>query len=349
MTALLHKPKLTMPFISVDPLRVLVNRNHAIESVHEIDITLCDADGQVILGMGAIENPIFPRSAMKPLQAIALMELLAEEGDNHPAFTMAEKALICASHNGEPFHAEAVKTLLGKYNISPSELICGAHWSLDQQSLIEQVRSLDVPDKTHNNCSGKHAGMLILAHLLTGSHAGYADIAHQAQQRILGVLEMMTGIDLMTHSHGIDGCGAPVYSAPLGNWARAFALFAGGGVLPEAREKACLDLRKAIAENPLYIAGHNRACSAINAAYGEAITAKVGAEGVYSAAFHELGLGLMLKTRDGNKRGAEVAIGAVIRAIGYEMPEPLSAYFTPILRNWAGTEVGDITVENLPL
>ena len=349
MTALLQKPKLSMPFISDDPLRILVNRNHALESVHEIDIALCDAEGQIILGMGAIESPIFPRSAMKPLQAIALMELLAEQGDNSPALTMAEKALICASHNGEAFHSEGVKKLLKKFNITPDDLICGAHWSLDQQSLIEQVRSFDAPDKTHNNCSGKHAGMLILAQLLTGSVSGYAEFAHQAQQRILGVLEMMTGTDLMTHNHGIDGCGAPVYSAPLGNWARAFALFAGGGIIPQAREAACLELRKAIAENPLYIAGHNRACSAVNAAYGEAITVKVGAEGVYSAAFHELGLGLMLKTRDGNKRGAEVALGAVIGAIGYEMPDVLIPYFTPILRNWAGTEVGDITLDNLAL
>ena len=349
MTARLQKPKLTLPFISDDPLRILVNRNQAVESVHEIDIALCDADGQVILGMGAIEKPIFPRSAMKPLQAIALLELLAEKGDGQPVLTMAERALICASHNGEAFHSKAVKTLLAKFNISPDKLICGAHWSLDQQSLIEQVRALDAPDKTHNNCSGKHAGMLILALLLTGSVAGYAEFSHQAQQRILGVLEMMTGTDLMTHSHGIDGCGAPVYSAPLGNWARAFALFAGGGILPMTRERACLDLRKAIAENPLYIAGHNRACSAVNKAYGEAITVKVGAEGVYSAAFHELGLGLMLKTRDGNKRGAEVALGAVIRAIGYQMPDALTPYFTPILRNWAGTEVGDITLDNLAL
>ena len=349
MTQHFQKPKIARPFISEEPLRILVNRNHAVESVHEIDIALCDSDGQVIFGMGDVEKPIFPRSAMKPLQAIALIEMLIEAGDDCPPLSSAERALICASHNGEPLHSDGVKRLLQKFDIAPDELICGAHWSLAQTSLIEQVRALDAPDKTHNNCSGKHAGMLILAKLLTSSPSGYADIAHQAQQRILGVLEMMTGSDLMTYSHGIDGCGAPVYSAPLGNWARGFALFAGGGILPKLREQACGELRQSIAANPLYIAGHNRACSAVNEAYGEAITVKVGAEGVYSAAFHELGLGLMLKTRDGNKRGAEVGLGAVIRALGYDMPEALIPYFKPIVRNWAGKEVGDITIENLPL
>ena len=93
----------------------------------------------------------------------------------------------------------------------------------------------------------------------------------------------------------------------------------------------------------LLIAGHGRACSAINAAYGEAITVKTGAEGVYSAAFHELGLGAVVKARDGNKRGAEVAIGAVIRALGYPIEESLKDFFQPKLFNWAGDEVGDIT------
>ena len=138
-----------------------------------------------------------------------------------------------------------------------------------------------------------------------------------------------------------------MFSAPLGNWARAFALFAGGGELPEARHNACQRIRKSIAAKPLYIAGHDRACSAINSAYGEAITVKTGAEGVYSAAFHELGLGAVLKARDGNKRGAEVAIGAVIRALGYPTDGLVKNFFKPKVLNWAGEEVGDITLSQI--
>ena len=127
-----------------------------------------------------------------------------------------------------------------------------------------------------------------------------------------------------------------MFSAPLGNWARAFALFAGGGDLPEARHEACQRIRKSIAAEPLFIAGQGRACSAINAAYGETMTVKTGAEGVYSAAFHELGLGAAVKARDGNKRGAEVAIGAVIRALGYPIQKSVKGFFQPKLLNWAG-------------
>ena len=120
------------------------------------------------------------------------------------------------------------------------------------------------------------------------------------------------------------------------------ALFAGGGDLPDASHEACQRIRKSIAAEPLLIAGHGRACSAINAAYGESITVKTGAEGVYSAAFHELGLGAVVKTRDGNKRGAEVAIGAVFRALGYPIEKSVKGFFQPKLLNWAGDEVGDM-------
>ena len=339
-------PLITLPHIQQDPLRVLVTRADAVESCHDVDIALCDGDGQVILGMGQYESVIYPRSAMKPLQALALLELLDELGITN--IDEAEYALFCASHNGEALHSDAVIKVLQKFDISPDELVCGAHWSLDQETLIHQVRHMSAPQKAHNNCSGKHAGMLILAKLLTGSTAGYEASHHACQQKILGVLEAMTGSDLTAHTIGIDGCGAPVYRAPLGNWARAFALFASGGVLPPAREQACLRLRRAIARYPDYIAGQNRACSAVNQAYGEAMTVKVGAEGVYSAAFHHLGLGLMLKTRDGSKRGAEVALGAVVKLLGFDLVPAVLPYFEPDIYNWAGTKVGAIKIDNWP-
>jgi len=338
---------LDSPFISSEPLLIAVNRSTAIESIHEVDIALCDGEANILFGMGDYEGEIFPRSAMKPLQAIALIELL-NKTNAQGSVTAAEIALICASHNGEEFHSKAVKSLLAKFDISHEELICGAHWSLEQESLIEQVRTFEHPDKTHNNCSGKHAGMLILAKLLTGDTKNYAEINHQAQQLILDKLQMMTGENLLAYVTGIDGCGAPVYRAPLKSWARAFALLAGGGDLSEQIRDACSKIRQSIAYNSYSIAGRNRACSAINKTYAEAITAKVGAEGVYSAAFHDFQLGLMLKARDGSRRSAEAALGAVFKIMGYPVYEDVEQYFRPQIFNWAGTQVGNITIENLP-
>ncbi len=332
------QPLLKLPYHQTEPMVLHLRRGGGIESSHEVDIALVDKDGAVIVGCGAVERDIFPRSAIKPLQAIALLELL----DDDVALSADDIALICASHNAEAFHTEQVQALLVKFGFSSADLICGSHWSLDQATLIAQARTLDRPNKLHNNCSGKHAGMLALASVLGASPKNYGAIGHPVQQRILGVLEALSGADLLTHSCGIDGCGAPALSGNLGNWARAFAVFADPDELPQKRQQAIARIRGSIAASPLFIAGNGRGCSAIAGVYGERITAKVGAEGVYGAAFNDLGLGLMLKTRDGNRRGAEMALGVIIRGLGYETPPELDGFFNPILRNWAGEPVGDV-------
>ncbi|MBT6416068.1 asparaginase [Candidatus Puniceispirillum sp.] len=337
-------PRQTLPLHSDAPLIVNVNRNHTMESYHAVDIAVCDADGKVIIGLGDVERPIFPRSAMKPLQAIALAEKYVQ-GDMMPAIEDSEWSIICASHNGQPIHSAAVSQLLKKFNLEPSCLICGAHWSIERNAMVEQVQNLKAPERIHNNCSGKHSGMLVLAHLMGVTNEGYAAITHPVQQSIIGVLDAMTGVDILSFTHGFDGCGAPAVSAPLGNWARAFALFADHDQLPPHRAEACARITRGIASAPLLLAGERRLCSALATAFGASITAKTGAEGVYAAALHELGLGVMLKCRDGQTRAAEVALGAVLHAIGYDMPASLDPFFRPILRNWEGDEIGDITVD----
>ena len=190
------KPLIDLPRNSQVPLNVHINRNGFKESLHQVDVAVCDADGSVILGMGDVESVIFPRSAMKPLQSIALVELLKTVEDI-PEISEAEVALICASHNGETLHTEAVQGLLGKFDISIDELVCGAHWSMHQETMVSQVRSMDEPHNAHNNCSGKHAGMLVLSKLMSGKTFGYANLTNAAQQQILATLEFMTGLDLM--------------------------------------------------------------------------------------------------------------------------------------------------------
>jgi len=340
----MRQPRQTLPIISNEPMLVSVRRGGAEESCHAVDVALVDGDGTVLIELGDVERPVFPRSAMKPLQAIALVEkLISLEGVDR--LSKAELSLLCASHNGQTFHVDAVRKLLAKFDLAEDLLRCGAHWSHDQTTLIEQVRQLEQPSRVHNNCSGKHSGMVVLAGLIGAPSEGYADLTHPVQQAILGVLESMTGIDLLQFAHGIDGCGAPALSGPLGNWARGFALFADGGVLSAARAEACRLLRDGIAAAPQMIAGDRRLCSALAAAYGPLMTAKIGAEGVYSCAFHELGLGLMMKARDGNGRAVEVALGAVIHLLGFDIPADLGAYFTPHLANWEGDLVGDIVIK----
>ena len=139
-------PLADLPRNSHHPHEVHINRNGFKESLHEVDVAVCDADGSVILGMGDVESVIFPRSAMKPLQSIALIELL-KTLENVPEFSEAEVALICASHNGEILHTEAVTGLLCKFDISIDELVCGAHcqcirrqWCLRSEVWMNLIR-----------------------------------------------------------------------------------------------------------------------------------------------------------------------------------------------------------------
>ena len=342
----MRKPRLPLPHMDPAPLSVIVERGQAKESEHLVDLAVVDSDGNVVLGFGDIEREIFPRSAMKPLQSIALAELLCQHPEKG-SLTPSEYALITASHNGEDIHVEGVHALLERFGIDPDHLICGAHWSLDQATSLQQARSLAQPTKAHNNCSGKHAGMLVLAQLMGVSLEGYHKVTHPVQQRILGVMEQMTGLDLMDYPYGIDGCGAPAVSGPLGNWARGFAIFADRSMVPDHRADAISAIRQGVAAAPLMIAGHGRCCSGVAASYGDVMTVKTGAEGVFAAAFHDLGLGLTLKTRDGNKRGAEAALGAVIHILGYDAQPELEPFFAPILKNWAGEPVGKVTVPQI--
>ena len=336
-------PRISLPLISDEPLHVSVTRGGAEESCHAVDVALCDADGGVLVGLGEVERMVFPRSAMKPLQAIALSE--AWEGlDEVMRLTPAEMSLVCASHNGQQEHVDAVRGLLGRFGLSEDVLSCGPQWSGDQPTLVVQARNLETPGRIHNNCSGKHAGMMVLAQCLGHDPSGYAVLQHPVQQAILGTLEAMVGLDLTTGPHGIDGCGAPALSAPLGNWARGFALFAGGGELPAGRMAACNRIRQGIAAAPRMIAGDRRLCTALAESVGDRITAKTGAEGVYAAAFHDFGLGAMVKARDGNGRAAGAAIAALIHALGYDLDDNIRTLSLPSLTNWAGDHVGDIRV-----
>ena len=323
-----------------DPIHIIAERAGAMESSHLVDGVICDANGAVIKAYGDYDRLVFPRSAIKPLQAIALVEWLMAHG-RADALSDDDYSVICASHNGEPAHVKAVDSLLSSFGIDKDLLHCGAHWSNHQPSCLAQAKSMEAPQKIHNNCSGKHAGMLVLGQLLGALPQGYADVLHPVQKAIIAVIDEMADMKTLDYSYGIDGCGAPAFSAPMTRWARAFAQFTRRG---DSRGTACQRIAEAIAASPFLIGGTGRACTDVNRAYGADLTVKIGAEGVYGIAAHRFGLGAMLKVRDGNMRIAGVALGKILADIGYAQNPALAGHFAPTLTNWAGDEVGRITL-----
>ena len=324
------------------PMEIEVTRGAMVESRHRVRFAVSDGAGRLLRHGGDPEAPIYARSAIKPLQALALVETGAAEayglGD-------AEIALACASHAGEPRHIETVTAWLERIGLAIEDLECGAHLPSREPAAHAMIRHGAAARAIHNNCSGKHSGFLTTALQLGAPTEGYIRYEHPVQQRVLGILESLTGLDLGGAPRGIDGCGIPVIGIPLGNIALAFARFAAPDDQPEARQAACARIRRAMAAEPFMVAGTGRFCTDLMTATGETVLVKTGAEGVYCAALPTLGLGIALKAEDGAGRAAECAMAGLLRELGVlseAAQAALTERFEKPLRNWAGTEVGRI-------
>ena len=210
-----------------NPILVEVTRGSLVESRHSGAIAIADAQGHLLLGLGDVGRPVFPRSAVKALQAIPLVESGAAD-----AFGLGEDelAVACASHSGDPVHLEAVRSLLAKAGLDESDLACGAHWPVSEAATRELIRAGRRPQAIHNNCSGKHAGMLATAVYLGLDPRGYERPDHPLQVMIARIISETCGVELERARMGIDGCSVPTWALPLGALAQGFAAKSGDRV-----------------------------------------------------------------------------------------------------------------------
>ncbi len=322
---------------TANPVLVEATRGAMVESRHRGAFAVVDAEGRVVASAGDTERPIYARSAIKPLQAIPLVESGAAE-----AFGLGdgEIALACASHCGEPRHVAAVTAWLARIGCSVADLECGAHPPFDERALAELLGARGTPNAAHNNCSGKHSGFLTLARHLGLPTQGYIRFGHGVQQRVLGTLESMTGLDLGGAPRGVDGCGIPVIAVPLGNLALAMARLADPADQPEPRQAACARIRAAMAAEPFMISGTGRFCTRVIAETGGRALVKTGAEGVYSGALTEAGLGIALKIDDGAGPAAEAVMAGLLARFG--LLDAAHELCAPRLSNHAGAVVGEL-------
>ncbi|MGN6772285.1 MAG: asparaginase [Rhizobiaceae bacterium] len=325
-----------------DPVLVEVTRGGRVESRHRGAIAILDADGGVHMALGDIDRPVFPRSAVKSIQALPLVESGAAD-----AFGFGEKelALACASHSGEPAHVALAGSMLKRAGLDRTALECGAHWPSRQEVTIELARSGATPTALHNNCSGKHSGFLSVCQHCGIDHHGYVRMDHRLQDMVRDALEGVTGATHGLDNSGTDGCSIPTYAIPLKSLALGFARMATGTRLGPKRAAAAKRLFSACMAEPFYVAGTERACTKIMEAGKGRVFVKTGAEGVYCAAVPELGLGIALKCDDGAGRASETVISSILAHLLRDDVE-LSGKFANLahstLRNWNGIEVGDI-------
>jgi L-asparaginase II len=330
-----------------NPVLVEALRGGIVESFHRGSVAVVDATGAVHTAWGDIDRAIFPRSAVKLLQALPLV---ASGAADAWGLNDAELALACASHGGEPAHAATAASMLHKAGLDERALECGTHWPYHDGALKALAAHGQTPSALHNNCSGKHSGFLCLGCHRAGRPGaleavrGYIQPEHPVMREVTAALQRATGHNLAATARGVDGCSIPTFAIPLRRLAHAFAKVAAGQGLGGGLDAAAQRLRQAIARAPKMVAGTGRVDTRLMAHFGERVCCKGGAEGVHCMALPELGLGVAVKMDDGNNaRAADVVTAALIGRLlpcSTDDQAVVASMADVALRNWNGLEVG---------
>lgn len=325
-----------------NPVLCEVTRGGQVESWHRGAFAVVDADGAVVLAGGDIDTPVYPRSAVKAIQALTLVESGAADAYG---FGDRELALACASHGGEAFHVEGVTGMLKSAGLTVDALECGAHWPSIAKAAAKLSERGEKPTQLHNNCSGKHTGFLCASVHKGIDHRGYIQRDHPIQREVVAALEHVIGASHSVGNCATDGCSIPTHAVPLQDLAGGFARMATGIGLEPARAVAAKRLFAACMNQPLYVDGTGQPCAALLTAGQGQLFAKNGAEGVYCGALPTLGLGIAVKIDDGTMRAAVVAFAAVIMAL-IENNDGLRERVAPLARhpllNQNKFEIGEI-------
>ncbi|MBL8628660.1 MAG: asparaginase [Rhodospirillaceae bacterium] len=327
----------------MNPVLVEVTRgdalgNEQVESIHRGAACVVDIDGKVVHAWGDVEAITCPRSAVKPMQNLPLIEAGAAD-----AFHLSEEelALACASHSGEPTHTERVAAWQKRVGLSVDDLECGAHPPTHIPSYETLIREGQRPCPLHNNCSGKHSGFLCLAMHMGAGTKGYVSPTHAVQRAALMAVSDMANVDLNAMPLVRDGCNAPNVFMPLRNLALAWARFGAPDKLATVRKTANKKLLHAMKAQPYLFSGTDRPCKIITENLHGAGVAKVGAEGVFAACIPEQGLGIAVKIDDGAARAASVAITSILKKLGaLKDTKAVSNLLTVPHKAWAGPETG---------
>jgi L-asparaginase II len=301
------------------------------ESVHAGDVAVVDADGRLHAFAGDPDIPLFARSSMKPLQASVSLSLAPFD------FELREVAVMCASHNAEPVHLEAVRSLLARAGVPESALLCPATRPWDEAAAMAAPERVAI----NSDCSGKHGGMLSACQAQGWPLASYRSADHPLQGVVHSTVLAATGLPSV--HVGVDGCGVPVHGMPIRAMALIYARLAAperwGGLESHVRRAV-----EAMTAEPYMVAGRNRPDTAVMQV-APGLVVKGGAEGLMCAAWPDRGLGVAVKIRDGAPRASGPALIhalASLGALGEEQVASIGPFARPAVLG-GGESVGELT------
>ncbi|MBV9270091.1 MAG: asparaginase [Candidatus Eremiobacteraeota bacterium] len=321
---------------------VEVLRGPLVESVHEVAACAVDGDGKVLFSLGTIDVPVYLRSTAKPFIAATAVQHGVVERFGLDA---REIAVMAASHSGEPFHVDAVRSILKKIGLKESALKCGPHAPYNAEAAKDLQRRGMQPGAVHNNCSGKHAGILALCKVLGADPETYLEASNPAEQEILTFCARLSDESVDSLPIGVDGCGIPVYATPLRNAALSFARLATLRGIDERDARALGVVRSAMMAYPEYVSGTKEFDAELMRSDSDNIVCKGGAEGVHGSAVIDRGIGLVTKVVDGTSRARGPAVVESLFQLGVlseRQRTNLAEFAHPIVYNRSGRTVGSI-------
>jgi L-asparaginase II len=355
-----HYGFLNQPFIMTIPTYnesyVIVDRNGIVENRHLVHAAIVDSTGQLLLTLGDPSRITLLRSAAKPAQALAVAETGALE---QFGFDDADLALMCASHSSEDRHITRAQRMLAKSRNTEDQLLCGGHPALNPAVNRAWIKRDFEPTGIHNNCSGKHAGMLAGARAMAASSNDYHLLTHPIQVRVRKIVEELSGLSEEEVKWGIDGCNLPAPALPLSYLAKIYASFAqasdalAGGDNITSRIQRMGQIFNAMSQMPEIIGGEGRFCTLLMKAFQGSLIGKVGADGCYGIGMRESELtrslgavgavGISVKIEDGNLDILYAAVTEILQQMkiySQEDSESLEAYHHPKIKNTKGIVTG---------
>ena len=332
-------PPASTPLPHHVPITVNYRGGHP-ENIHHGSLAVVNARGALLASVGDVESPLFTRSSLKPFQAMPLIALAADR----LGLDDADVALLCASHSGEPMHVERVVSLLARIGAGEATLACGSHVPYFYNANGLQPEPGARFNRLHHNCSGKHTGMLLLAHALGQPLSGYLDMQHPVQLQITQSVSHFSGVPVEQLVRGTDGCSAPNHAVPLRSLAHAFARLTLTdpdpiyGLAPQR-------VAHAMSRHPELVSGQGRNdLTLMRSGRGDWVS-KVGADGVQAMASFSRGIGIAAKCSDGQLVPLMVAFVSALEQLGWldaESRTALASLIPPPLKNAAGIEVGEM-------
>jgi len=328
--------------LDANPILIEQTRGTYVENRHRAAYVIADAEGRVIASGGDIARPVFPRSSIKSMQALAMVTSGAID---RFGLNDEELALACASHHGEDVHVSGVTHFLGHVGLAPADLECGSQQPADGKAR-EALRAAGLPATAlHHYCSGKHSGMLSVAQALGVDTHGYVGRSHPVQVAVRRAIETVIDAPLTEERCGTDGCSIPTWAAPLNAFARGFARMATGTGLPVDLATASRRIFDAATTHPLLVAGTGHLDTVVMGAFGGRLMQKGGADAVQCGAIRDKGWGYALKVDDGNMQASQTLVANLLLA--HADPDNaqravLESFARQTVRNARGFETGEM-------